>query len=344
MTRSRNRLREHARDVFSQGYAFAVDKHGHDDAIRKSLNGLARFLALPLDFYSARRVRLVASRLDLRPAPADLLGGERHPRWICDGAARKQDGRPDPSTISAPVAALHGVPDPVPRGTDHRSPGARPSCRRVESIGPAAARRHPVFPRATSGGLLSGSGCRAVFVVPKGVWTSPFGRPRTPCRSACWRPVRFWKRGSSRPRIWTRAERRQTRLIIAPLRPDVQRIVREREDLAAIVVRADQPRTDAAREAFRIWERAIFVLRSQSQRSTPIAYNFARDFPLHDPNKETFFRIPRTSVRDLLRTFERRPRRAALVQCPQEREDDGVLRPGIDDRRFGHRQPDVRRG
>ena len=47
-------LASHTRDAFDQGYGFARGKHGHEEAMRKSLNGLSRFLTLPLDFYSVR--------------------------------------------------------------------------------------------------------------------------------------------------------------------------------------------------------------------------------------------------------------------------------------------------
>ena len=47
-------LAGHTLDAFSQGYGFTRGKHDHEEAVRKSLNGLARFLALPLDFYSIR--------------------------------------------------------------------------------------------------------------------------------------------------------------------------------------------------------------------------------------------------------------------------------------------------
>lgn len=47
-------LADHTRDTFMKGYEFTRGAHGHDEAVRKSLNGLSRFLALPLDFYSVR--------------------------------------------------------------------------------------------------------------------------------------------------------------------------------------------------------------------------------------------------------------------------------------------------
>ena len=42
------------------------------------------------------------------------------------------------------------------------------------------------------------------------------------------------------------------------------------------------------------------------KQNPPITYNFAREFPLHHQDRISFFHVARTSVRDLLRTFERR--------------------------------------
>ena len=50
----------------------------------------------------------------------------------------------------------------------------------------------------------------------------------------------------------------------------------------------------------------ISVTRSGVAERAPIRYNFARDFPLHKPELTRYFHVYRTSVRQLLQTFERR--------------------------------------
>ena len=53
-------------------------------------------------------------------------------------------------------------------------------------------------------------------------------------------------------------------------------------------------------------DNALYAMRSKLEAKAPITYNFAREFPLHHQDKVTFFHVIRTSVRDLLGTFERR--------------------------------------
>ena len=311
---------EHAGDVFSQGYAFAISKgHGHDDAIRKSLNGLARFLALPLDFYSAR-----AS--DSSPAESIFalrLLTSAAVRGILEGYATAQFG----NKMGGPLLPrfqrqwLHYMafltPGHADRVIDLLEPGPL-----VDGL------QASVLPLLDAFQCFHERGRGDYVPVPVAGQYSWYQRRldvslRPPQDAVSQRLLvasAFLEEGFVSIADLDEAVRRQTRLVIAPLKPDVKSIVRGREDLAAIVVApevdgeaqgarvpADRPRTQAAKDAFRVWERAVFDLRSRFQRSTPIAYNFARDFPLHDPSKETFFRIPRTSVRDLLRTFERRP-------------------------------------
>ena len=75
-------LAAHAREVFSAGYDHNVGKGcPHDDAVRRAFNGLARFLALPLEFYAERLSAAsdsrsaFALRLLLSAAVAGILKG-----------------------------------------------------------------------------------------------------------------------------------------------------------------------------------------------------------------------------------------------------------------------------
>ena len=69
---------DHAQDIFSKGYAYV---QGHEYAIQKSINGLSRFLALPLDYYSARwssvtdHSSAVALRLLVSAAASGIIRG-----------------------------------------------------------------------------------------------------------------------------------------------------------------------------------------------------------------------------------------------------------------------------
>ncbi len=103
----------------------------------------------------------------------------------------------------------------------------------------------------------------------------------------------------------TEARARNAALIVAPLRPHVREFVRGRDTLAAIVVDTHDrdARTIVAR-AVDALSRTIYLLRSK--RTGPaISHNIAREFPLTTPRLLPFYRVERTSVRNLLSAFDR---------------------------------------
>ncbi len=107
------------------------------------------------------------------------------------------------------------------------------------------------------------------------------------------------------PGALTEALARNVALVVAPLRPHVREFVRETDAVATIVVDADARGAGATVErAVEVWTRTIYSLRSR--RTGPaIAHNIAREFPLRTPSMMPFYRVERTSVRDLLSAFDR---------------------------------------
>lgn len=93
-------------------------------------------------------------------------------------------------------------------------------------------------------------------------------------------------------------------LVVALLSPDVAAHVSSNQRLADIVVKTSGPQEDVIQASVHAWDRAIYSLRSKLAPTTP--YNIAREFPLREPAKIKFFHVQRTSVRDLLRTFDRK--------------------------------------
>ena len=93
-------------------------------------------------------------------------------------------------------------------------------------------------------------------------------------------------------------------LVVAPLPPDVAAHVSSNQRLADIVVKTSRPQEDVIQAAVHAWDWAIYSLRSKRAQTTP--YNIAREFPLREPAKLMFHHVQRTSVRDLLRTFDRK--------------------------------------
>ena len=310
-------LAKHTRDMFSQGYEFARDgDHGHDEAVRKSLNGLSRFLALPLDFYSVRS----SDSSEYGSASALRLLTSAAVSGILEGYSSALFGQRTGSNILPRFQRqwMHYMAFLTPRHAksvvDHIETGPLGDGLRA-SVLPlldALQRFHDrpdddyrPFP---VGGQYSWYQRRLDVTV------------RPPQNASSQRLVEvsaFLDDGFVSTADLDDAARRQVTLVIAPLKPDVRKIVSERKELAGIVVPAGQARGDVASQAFRVWDAAVVALRSEWSSTSPITYNFARDFQLHDPNTAKYLHVARTSVRDKLRTLERQ--RGVRLWCSVRR-------------------------
>ena len=297
-------LAEHARDVFSAGYDHARrNGRRHDDAVRGAVNGLARFLALPLEFYSARSSTAsdsqsaFALRLLLSAAVTGILKG-------CSSASfGKETGREILPRF--PRSWMHCAAFLIPRHAecviDGLESGALSDGLQT-SVLPMLDALHKSFDGASADyfplpvtGLYSWPRRRLDIAV------RPPGDAQRLIEASA-----FLEEGFVSITDLEDAIGRQVTLVIAPLRPDVRTVVNERPALVDVVVAVDHGRPRVAERGFQVWNQAVDKLRSRLQRNSPITYNFAREFPLHVPDKAPFFHVARTSVRDLLRTFERR--------------------------------------
>ena len=301
-------LAGHTRDAFSQGYGFTRGKHGHEEALRKSLNGLSRFLALPLDFYSVRSSAASddgsasALRLLVSAAVSGILKGYSSASFgqQTGNAVLPRFQRSWMHYVAFLIPShAEGVVDRLEAGL--LADGLRTS---VLPLLDALQRFHDRpdddFRPLPVAGQYRWLQRRLDITV------------RPPRNAASQRLVEvnaFLDDGFVSTADLDDAARRQVTLVIAPLKPDVRKMVSERRDLDAIVVPAGETREQVADHAFRVWDAAVNALRSTWSSAAPITFNFARQFPLHDQNRNraTVFHVARTSVRDLLRTFERRP-------------------------------------
>ena len=298
-------LANHARDIFNRGYHYARKKHSHDDAVKKSMNGLSRFLELPLDFYSARTSNVsghraaVALRVVVSAALRGILEGystvsldrhngsmvlsEFHQQWAhCVAFLVPRHAEAAVSYVE-PGSFRHGLEmcvlpllDGIQRAFDQGSDDYSPM--------PVAAQY-----------LLSQR--RLDITV------------RPPADSESQRLIEarvFLDETVVSIADLDDAVVQQVKLLVAPLKPDIWTLVKERPSRAAVVVPASGPRVSVASHAYEVWKDAVFAFRNKLTSALPITYNFAREFPLYEPGKARFFHVVRTSVRDLLRTFERR--------------------------------------
>ena len=297
-------LAEHARNVFSAGYDHA-QRNGrrHDDAVHRAANGLARFLALPLEFYAARASAVAdprsadALRLLLSAAVTGILTG-----WSSTSFGKETGGellsrfRRSWMHCSAFLLPRHAERIIADLETGSLSDGLE------TSVLPALDALQRFFDDP-------GEDYSPLPVTGQYSWhrrrldiaVRPPGNAQRLIEVSV-----FLEEGFVSITDIEDAIARQATLVIAPMRPDVQTIVKDREALSDIVVPVEPERPRTAKNAFRVWNEAVDRLRSRLQRNAPITYNFAEEFPLEKPDKAPFFHVSRTSVRDLLRTFERR--------------------------------------
>ena len=327
-------LAEHAHVAFTKGYDHIrtrsagdpFDRNSspaarnpfvhHDPAIRKSINGLSRFLALPLEFYSARSSAVSGYHptLNLRELVSAAVSG------ILAGYSRVQfDGKLGSEIL--PRFQRQWAPY-MTFLTPHHAKSV------IDSLAPG-----PLQDGLNLSVLPLLDGLQRFFErVNEDYWPVPVAGQyswhrrrlsisiRSPRSAVSQRPIEiaaFLEGGFVEIEDLKEADGRQMALVLAPLKPDVRKIVNDQERLKAIIVPVRQNPADtegernedrriAANSAFQFLDKALYALRSRLEANSPITYNFAREFPLRDPHKAKFFHVPRTSVRDLLRTFERR--------------------------------------
>ena len=301
-------LADHTRAAFSQGYDFTRRQHDHDEAVRKSLNGLSRFLALPLDFYSVRAASpsVRGSASALRLLVSAVLSG------IVVGYSRASLGPETGNLVLSrfPPSWMHYVAFFVPHHAEEVT--------RTLKDGPLAdGLRASVLPLLDSLQRFHerpNDEYRPLPVDGNYRWDQRrLDITVRPPRNAAFQRLIEVNAFLDEDFVLTAdlddAERRQVTLVVAPLHPDVRKVASEQRGLAEIVVPAGRSRKDTANKAFAVWDKAVTALRAVWSSAAPITYNFAREFPLHDQDRHraTTFHVARTSVRDLLRTFERRP-------------------------------------
>ena len=324
-------LADHTQVAFAKGYDYQVRMrskgevpdsisppapHNYDPAIGKSVNGLSRFLALPLDFYSARSSIVSGYRptLTLRILVSAAVSG------ILEGYSRIQFGGRSGGEILprfqrqwVPYMAFL-TPSHAKRVIDSLAPGPLQDGLNL-SVLPLLDTLQRFFERNNEDYWplpVAGQ-----YSWPRRRLSISIRSPRSAVSQRLIEVAAFLEGGFVEIEDLKEAAVRQMVLVLAPLKSDVRKIVDDQERLRAIVVPVGQipadteeernrVRREAADYAHRFLDKAFYALRSRLEADLPITYNFAREFPLQEPKKAQFFHVPRTSVRDLLRTFERR--------------------------------------
>ena len=299
-------LSDHARSIFSSGYQYVRKRRGHSDAIHKSVAGLSSFLELPLLYYSVRtsHVSGYRSAWALRTIVSAAICG------IIRGYSAVKFGNTTGQQL-LPKMQRHWVhfmafltPHHAAEILNNIESGPLQNGLQISAV-PLLEAIQKFFQRLDEDYF-------PLPVIGQYMWNQRRldVSVRPPSDSESQRLMEanaFLDEGLVSTSGLEDAVGRQVTLVIAPLRPDLANIVEERPILRSIVVPAQEGQgAYATDESFKLLDDAIFALRSKRRDAFPITYNFAREFPLRDANRAKFFHVPRTSVRDLLKTFERR--------------------------------------
>lgn len=302
-------LAEHSHEVFHKGFVHVTrDRRGSlDYALAKSLSGLQRFLDLPIEFYSsalhnrhdpqfAKAVRLVASSM--------LLG-------IVEGYAAVSFATEPGSEVLARNARAwaHVLPFLIGQHLRDAAVALAPGALRdgvesslqplVEAIDAVCDKSDDYAPVPVLSQALA-DGFRLDVALDPPPHTS---RPE-PLEVQC-----YLDAGLVQQYALEEAVRRDIALVVADLRPDLASHVQSREQLRQRVVnvKPGDSNTEASlRRVVDALEFTIYVRRSARLGNQPLRYNFARSFPLQNPFLTRYFHVYRSSVRELLRAFERR--------------------------------------
>lgn len=300
-------LCEHTEQIFTIGYEYVRQKQGHREAIEKSLRGLSSFLELPLLFYTAKsstvsdREEKLALRSLLSAAVSGILEG-----YCAVPFGDQHGGRVLPTHQRQ---WLHFV---AFLQADH----ALEVFKKIES-GPTKQgllmSALPLLHTIDRFYELKNEDYFPLPIVGQYNWNNRRIdiSVRPPNDSETQRLIEasaFLDEGFVQTTDLEDAIGRQVSLIVTPLQPGVRRIVEERERLHSLVVvtNKEAKTNQISSKAFDIFEKAIFALRTKRKFTLPLTYNFAREFPLRDANRARFYHVTRSSVRDLLSTFERR--------------------------------------
>lgn len=296
-------LHEHACDIFSKGYGFQVERVGQSTAMHKSVGGLVRFLELPLAYYSARssdavdRDSVQALRRLFSSALLGIVQGY--------GAVKFDDGpgiavlprhfrrlthylaflEPATANIVADLIAGDDVADRLHRAVIPL----------LESLEQLICKDHEdYYPLPIFGRYVDPLGRFEI-----GVRTPPSVTVRHAIEAHAYLGYEHVT-----PYVLDEALANRVALVVAPLPPDVAAHVSSSPRLVDVMVRAGVSQEDVVQAAVHAWDREIYAMRSRLAQATP--YNIAREFPLREPAKAKFYHVQRTSVRGLLRTFDRK--------------------------------------
>ena len=302
-------VKDHAKEIFTKGYYFQARSQNTpiDQAIDKSLGGLQRFLDLPVERYSTsllsqerverpRHLRRVASTFI-----AEILAGygsvefgsqsgwqllPRLPRsWVSYVGFLTAEDLASLLTQMEPgalVAGLKGAVLPLLTALD----GLLEDAAEYSAL--------PALGQLIWDQRRLDLTLRPLRAIETGV----------PLETSCFLDSSFVRLAQMKE-----LTSRNVGLVIGPLRRDLHEQAVNLPGIPDVLLDTSnlpEDTTSVARRARDILRRSLYRQQSPRSASSPITYNFAREFPIHNPSLTRYFFVHRASVRDLLRSFERR--------------------------------------
>ena len=301
----RTPLRQHSEEIFRKGFGHVTGDIGAPQsyAITKSLNGLQRFLDLPIECFAAQTSSGEASTSQcLRLVCSGFL------RAIVEGYAAAEFGnlaghkilprfpRSWAHTMAfLTVADLEPVLASIEPG-DFRDGVQRSLLPLARALDHLAMKDDEYVPLVALSQLNWDSRRLDVSIQPP-----PHSAEPRLVEIQCYLEESFVTRND-----FSEAAHRDVALIVAPLRPDLRALVEKSPQLRQITVPCEESVADPSRDVIASLEAAMYRRRSPRAGAQALQYNFAREFPLHNPFLTRFYHVHRSSVRELLRAFERR--------------------------------------
>jgi hypothetical protein len=298
-------LRTHSTDIFQKGYNYFTRTTGTilDLAVAKGLAGLQRFLDLPIEFYSLRvnAPRTGRDTVALRSLVSAMLSG------IAEGFAEVafDRGRGREVLNASPGQWAYILPflSSSHLGSLVNVLGTEPFVPHLESaLHPLASALDNILTDTTETIALPALSFYNASQLRFDVSLS------APVPGAVARnldvQIHLDPGSVSRPAL-QESSRRGTAMILAPLSSELYSVVQGDERLSQILVDWFDSAT-ATKKCRGVLEYALYKHASARLASQPLQYNFAQDFPLHNPFMTRYVHVHRSSVRELARTFERR--------------------------------------
>ncbi|MCD7439455.1 hypothetical protein K4B79_14585 [Streptomyces lincolnensis] len=302
-------LSRHADDIFQRGFNYQI-RQGESEqyGLMKSLNGLQRFLDLPIEFYStrlqaatdldsARRLRALNSCMlsAIVTGYAQVAFGGRTGR-----EALLENGRVWFHTLPFLVAddmrlLLKRI------GRNHIVDGllrsALPTVWAFDRLGDN--RQHVPLPALSQFSVAE----HRLDISLRPSTRSPYQQM---IEVQC-----YLDDGYVNQRDLEEAYRRGVAAVVTPLPSDLRTFVEQDTRLSATLVAVRREPGFESVPQTRDQVLGLLVARSYRQGTTsvrrrPLQHNFANDFPLEEPFNLRYYRVHRHSVHDLLRTFESR--------------------------------------